>query len=67
MRLFSAVLLGLLIAGFSLFPALSQPVHAQFIHPEEFLEDNPARFNEAREEGKRIVPDISALGPARAR
>ncbi len=30
--------------------------------PERFFEDNPARFGEALEEGRAIVPDISALG-----
>lgn len=33
--------------------------------PEEVFEDNPDRFDEAAEEGKTIVPDISALGLGR--
>lgn len=59
MKIAKLLLLGLLVVGVPFIPIAGQ---AAVLDPEEMFEDNPARFDEAIEEGKIIVPDISALG-----
>ncbi len=59
MKIAKLLLLGLLVVGVPFIPIA---VQAAVPDLEEMFEDNPARFDEAIEEGKTIVPDISALG-----